>query len=203
LYLEHAQVGSGGAVLQIVGLAQLRDLGARLLQRLLVLFLRDTGQQFGAQDVQFGAAQRIFGHGEVGRPLRLVHQLLGLLLLNLREEIPILVLAIARRLDLRGAVELDQQLAALHARPALGQADDDELSRCPAKARRRNRLAADWLDEAVEAQRPRWRRRRRLGVPMAGHGGQQNDSCDPGGPAHYPGILDGTTTDLAGGVCRG
>ena len=110
--LEYPQICRGSAFVQFVGLAQLCQLRAGLLQDLLVLLGRDLGKHFDAHQVQLGATDGVFSDLQPRLPGGPSRDVLCVLLVDLREEIPILRLTIPGVLQLRGAVELHQQFPA-------------------------------------------------------------------------------------------
>jgi hypothetical protein len=161
------------------------------LQRLLLLFGRDRGKHLDAHQVELGATDGVLADLQRGLPSRPRSGLLRLFLVDLRDDVPILRLAIAGVFQLRGAVELDQQVPFADDRPRFREADDDQLRRRGSTLGGATRDAGSshqpgsyWLNEAVEADGRRgWGGRRRCVSVLLGRtcrNGYEGHRCHAG-----------------------
>ena len=71
------------------------------------------GDHVGLEDLELGALHGVLGRLQLRLAVRAGGDLLAALLVDLLDEIAVLRLPVVRGLDLRLAVELDQQVAAL------------------------------------------------------------------------------------------
>ena len=128
LDLERLQIGGIRPALQIERAAQLLELRPRLVERQLVLFRGNRRGHLVLEHLEIRAFDGVLGRLHLRLVVRPGGELLAALLVDLLDEIAVLRLAVVRGLDLRLAVEFDEEIAAFHRGARLDQADDDERS---------------------------------------------------------------------------
>ena len=113
LDLQDADLGLRGAALQGERLPELGQPRFRLLEGLGVLLGVDAREHLVLAHLEAGGLHVVLGLLQLGLVARAGGALLGLLLPDLLEEVPILRLPVEGGLDLGLAVELDEQIALL------------------------------------------------------------------------------------------
>ena len=175
------------------------SLRARFVERQLVLFGGDGRHHLVLEHLELGALDGVLGHLELRLAVRPRGDLLAALPVDLLDEVAVFGLAVVRRLDLRLAVELDQQIAALDARPGLTRRTMTSVpGPLPDRCRLRRGTTTGWLRTgSTEPCRRSAGVAGDVGRPRRTIG-ERNDAARPSSRRMHHGIIDAGNDDSDG-----